>query len=240
MSIDASRLIIALDLPGTEPALKLVNELGPLGVTFKVGLELFMAGGPLLVNELASKYRVFLDLKFHDIPNTTAAAVREAAALGVWMINIHASGGKDMMSASREAIEGLDSRPLLTAVTVLTSMDSKGMAETGCPGSVADKVTVLSKLAKASGLDGVVCSPLDISAVKNAVSPRFITVTPGVRPIGAEADDQSRVASPAEAVRAGGDYLVVGRPITRAVDPLKAARAILDEMEKGYEQRKDH
>ncbi len=233
MTIDAGRLIIALDLPDPERALMLAKKLGPLGVRFKVGLELFMTGGPSLVAELASGYRIFLDLKFHDIPNTAAAAVREAASLGVWMINLHASGGSDMMLASREAVEGLETKPLLIAVTVLTSISGRHMAETGCSGSITEKVCMLSKLAAKCGLDGVVCSPLEIGAVKDAVSPQFLTVTPGVRQTGESRGDQSRVASPAEVIQAGGDYLVVGRPVTRAADPLRAAGDILSEMERG-------
>lgn len=235
MAIDPERLIIALDLPDPKRALMLVKVLSPLDVSFKVGLELFMAGGPSLVSELASRYRVFLDLKFHDIPNTAGAAVRETAELGVWMLNLHASGGRDMMLAARRAVAGLEKKPMLLAVTVLTSMNGRQLAETGYSDSITERVRLLSKLAFECSLDGVVCSPLEISAVKKAVSSEFITVTPGVRPIGEDRGDQSRIGTPAEVIRAGGDYLVVGRPVTRAADPLMAAEKILAEMGEGYE-----
>ncbi len=231
MQTAADRLFVALDLPDPGQARKLALKLSPLGVGFKVGLELFMAGGPALVAELASKYKIFLDLKYHDIPNTTAAAVREAAKLGVRIINLHAAGGSKMMNAAVKALEGLPQRPLLIAVTVLTSMDQDDLLETGAAGSAAARVELLARLAAQCGLDGVVCSPLEITAVKQAVSPAFVTVTPGVRPAGAAADDQVRVATAADVIRLGGDYLVVGRPITRADDPLKAAAKIVAEME---------
>ncbi len=230
MADHAGRLIIALDLPDPAQAERLAEKLAPLGVSFKVGLELFMAGGPYLAAKLASRYRVFLDLKFHDIPNTAAAAVKAAAALGVWMLNIHAAGGRDMMLAAKEAVEASGKKPLLLAVTVLTSMNDNLMAETGCEAAVAERVAILARLAEQCGLDGVICSPLEISTVRKAASSRFLTVTPGVRTLQGTADDQARVAAPAEVIRAGGDYLVVGRPVTRAADPIEAARTILNEM----------
>jgi orotidine-5'-phosphate decarboxylase len=224
------QLIVALDLAKTGPAMDLVERLSPLGVSFKVGLELYMAGGSKFVSGLASRGPIFLDLKFHDIPNTAAAAVKKAASLGVSMLNVHATGGREMMMAAREAIEGFDKRPILLAVTVLTSMSERHLLETGCPGSAEEKVNLLASLAAECGLDGVVCSPLEIASVKKVVSEKFITVTPGIRPAGEKVDDQSRVAAPADVARAGGDYLVVGRPITRAQDPVAATRAILAEM----------
>ncbi len=227
---DPKKLIVALDLPGPDQGEELALKLAPLGVSYKVGLELFMAGGPALVAKLAFRYNLFLDLKFHDIPNTVAAAVKSAAALGVWMLNIHAAGGRDMMLAAREAIEVSDKRPLLCAVTILTSMNDDLIAETTNSRSVAELVTIRSKLAAECGLDGVICSSLEIAAVKKSVSSHFLTVTPGIRPFGEAKDDQARVAAPAEVIRAGGDYLVVGRPITRAGDPFDAARKILAEM----------
>ena len=230
MISNAERLIVALDLPDPPRARTLAEKLSPLGVGFKVGLELYMAGGPALVAELASRYRLFLDLKFHDIPNTAAAAVREAASLGVWMLNLHVAGGKAMLLAAREAIEGLPQKPLLIAVTLLTSLGDHDLPETGLSGSMTENVLLLARLAAQSGFDGVVCSPLEIGAVKTAVSQSFITVTPGVRPGGAENFDQQRVAAPAEVMAAGGDYLVVGRPITGAADPLLAASKIITEM----------
>jgi len=230
MNSSAQRLIVALDLADPPRARILAEELSPLGVGFKVGLELYMAGGPALVAELASRYRLFLDLKFHDIPNTAAAAVREAASLGVWMLNLHAAGGKAMLLAARRAVEGLRQRPLLIAVTLLTSIGDPDLSETGLSGSTTENVILLTRLAAQCGFDGVVCSPLEIAAVKAAVSKSFITVTPGVRPEGAEKNDQLRVATPADVVAAGGDYLVVGRPITGAVDPFVAAGRIIAEM----------
>jgi orotidine-5'-phosphate decarboxylase len=226
----SERLIVALDLPDPDRARALARDLSPLGVSFKVGLQLFMAGGPELVAELAAQYRLFLDLKFHDIPNTAAAAVREAASLGVWMINLHASGGKAMLLAAREAAAAMQNRPLLIAVTVLTSVSDHDLRESGSAGSTLENVVLLARLAEQCGFDGVVCSPLEIAAVKAAVSEIFITVTPGVRPLGAQKNDQQRVATPAAVIAAGGDYLVVGRPITAAADPVLAARMILGEM----------
>jgi len=227
---NAERLIVALDLADPNRARTLAEELSPLGVSFKAGLELYMAGGPALIAELASRYRLFLDLKFHDIPNTAAAAVREAVMLGVWMLNLHASGGKAMLLAAREAVEGLRQKPLLIAVTVLTSIGDSDLSETGLSGRITENVLLLARLAAQCGFDGVVCSPLEIAAVKTAVSQSFITVTPGVRPIDTGSFDQQRVATPAEVMAAAGDYLVVGRPITGAADPLLAAGKIIAEM----------
>ena len=217
-------------MPKTGPAMDLVERLNPLGVTFKVGLELYMVGGPKFVYNLAERGPIFLDLKFHDIPNTAAGAVRRAADLGVAMLNVHATGGREMMLAAREAIESCSNRPILLAVTILTSMNEKHLAEIGSPGSPEGKVTRLARLAAECGLDGVVCSPLEIDPVKCAVGSEFITVTPGVRPAGESLDDQSRVATPADVAAVGGDYLVVGRPITRAEDPVAATKSILKEM----------
>jgi orotidine-5'-phosphate decarboxylase len=189
-----------------------------------------MAEGPRFVEKLAADNRIFLDLKYYDIPDTTAAAVKAAASLGVFMVNLHASGGRKMLTAAREAIANLDKKPILLAVTALTSMDNSDLYETGCSHNTDERVALLAKLAAESGLDGVVCSPLEINIVKNNVSKLFITVTPGVRPENEDANDQVRVASPSEVVRAGGDYLVVGRPITRSDDPGKTTMAILREM----------
>ncbi len=224
------RLIVALDFSDPGQARNLVEQLKPTGVSFKIGLELYMAGGPDLVGDLAARHNIFLDLKFHDIPNTVAAAVRSAASLGVSMINLHAAGGRKMITAARDAVESLDRRPILLAVTVLTSMGDQEMHETGCPGSTAERVLQLAGLVSECGLDGVVCSPLEIAEIKAKVSPPLITVTPGIRPAGDAQDDQFRVGAPAEAIRSGGDYLVVGRPVTRAAEPLSAARRILTEM----------
>ncbi len=227
----SERLIIALDYSDPGQAKQLVNQLAPLGVGFKVGLELFMAGGPALVRDLSTRCRLFLDLKFHDIPNTVAAAVRSAASLNVWMLNVHAGGGRKMLSAAREALEGFDQRPILIGVTVLTSMDDQEMTETGCPGLIIDRVRQLAVLTSECGLDGVVCSPLEIDEVKQSAPANFITVTPGIRAPDEAAQDQSRIATPAKVIRAGGDYLVVGRPVTKAADPYLAAGRILADME---------
>lgn len=224
------KLIVALDLSPPGRARQLGESLAPLGVSLKIGLELFMAGGPELVRDMASRYPVFLDLKFHDIPNTVARAVTAAAELGVWMLNIHAPGGAAMIQAAREALEAFPRPPLLVAVTVLTSLDEQSLAETGSFGGVAERVKTLTNLALRSGADGVVCSPLEIRAVKEAASSSFLTVTPGVRPAGTARDDQQRVATPGAVIQAGGDYLVVGRPITGAADPAASAAAILAEM----------
>ncbi len=229
--LPAERLLIALDYSDPLKAKNLAAELAPLGVGFKIGLELYMAGGPALVEELASSHRIFLDLKFHDIPNTVNRAVKRASAMGVWMVNVHASGGKAMLEAARDALaETGGKRPLLFAVTVLTSMDEKALAETGCSLGVQEQVIKLATLAKECNLDGVVCSPLEVISVKQKFSGKLLTVTPGVRPTGVEHNDQSRVAAPKEVIRAGGDYLVAGRPVTGAAEPFVAAKKIIREM----------
>lgn len=230
MTVDAGRLLVALDYTQSDQAFKMVEHLAPLGVGFKVGLQLFMAGGRELVIELAAKHKIFLDLKFDDIPNTVSAAVREAAGLGVWMVNVHASGGREMMKAAAAAASEYSPGPLVIAVTVLTSLDDQDLTETGCANNTALQVLKLSRLAADCGLDGVVCSSHEIRDIKNTLSPGFITVTPGVRPAGNRQDDQARTALPSAVVSKGGDYLVVGRPITSAADPLRAARSILAEM----------
>ncbi len=226
----SERLIVALDYSDPGQAKKIISQLAPLGVGFKVGLELYMAGGPAMVSDLSSRHRIFLDLKFYDIPNTVAAAVRAAASLNVWMLNVHAAGGRKMLSAAREAVEGMEKRPIILAVTVLTSMDDQEMADTGCSGPLAERVTQLAGLTAECGLDGVVCSPLEIAAVKRSVSVQFITVSPGIRPSGEATNDQFRTATPAKVIQSGGDYMVVGRPVTGSADPLLAARKILGDM----------
>ncbi len=230
MTIDAGRLLVALDYSEPDQAFKMVELLAPLGVGFKVGLQLFMAGGRELVIELAAKHKIFLDLKFNDIPNTVAAAVREAAELGVWMVNVHASGGREMMKSAAAAAGEYSPGPLVIAVTVLTSLNDRDLIETGCGKNTALQVLKLSRLATDCGLDGVVCSSHEIRDIKNALAPGFITVTPGVRPAGNRQDDQARTALPSAVISKGGDYLVVGRPITSVADPLRAARSILVEM----------
>jgi orotidine-5'-phosphate decarboxylase len=231
MKSSTERVIIALDYDSGAAARALIVRLGRAECGLKVGKELFTREGPQIVRELvAAGHRVFLDLKFHDIPNTVGAACRAAGELGAWMINVHASGGREMMLAARDGVAGLHPRPLLIAVTVLTSLDGAALAEVGVGDSPEAQVARLTTLARDCGLDGVVCSPQEIRRVKQLCGARFLTVTPGIRPAGASLDDQQRVATPTGAVVAGGDYLVIGRPITRALDPVAALHAIGDEI----------
>jgi len=230
---DARRIIVALDYPDAKPALELAARLDPAACRLKVGKELFTAAGPQLVRDLVGRgFGVFLDLKFHDIPNTTAAACRAAADLGVWMLNVHASGGRKMMEAAREAVDKSAHKPLLIGVTVLTSLDEAGLRETGVERSPREQVLHLAGLVQQSGLDGVVCSAQEAAELRARFGPDFVLVTPGIRPAGAEAGDQSRIMTPGNAIRAGSDYLVIGRPITQAADPLSALREINQKVEK--------
>ncbi len=225
------RIIVAMDFARQEPALALVERLDPRRCRLKVGKEMFTRCGPALVERLGGMgFEVFLDLKFHDIPNTVAAACAAAADLGVWMTNLHASGGRRMMEAAREALAQRDNPPLLIAVTVLTSLDASDLEAIGCPGEPRQRVLGLATLARDAGLDGVVCSPQEAAPVRAALGPGFRLVTPGVRPAGAAVGDQKRVMTPAEARAAGADYLVIGRPITAAVDPLAALAMIEHEL----------
>ena len=220
-------IIVALDFAEAAPALKLASRLDPTLCRLKVGKELFTAAGPRLVEQLVEKqFSVFLDLKFHDIPNTVAKACQAAARLGVWMLNVHAGGGRAMMLAAREAIAPSPQAPLLIAVTVLTSMDEPALHEVGIPGALADQVLHLARLSQACGLDGVVCSAQEAPSLRQALGQEFCLVTPGIRPAGSSQDDQSRIMTPAEALRQGSSYLVIGRPITQAADPLLALQAI--------------
>lgn len=221
------RIIVALDYPRLEPALALVERLDPRRCRLKVGKEMFTRLGPAFVERLGSLgFQVFLDLKFHDIPNTVAAACEAAADLGVWMTNLHASGGRRMMAAARERLAHRANPPLLIAVTVLTSLDADDLTAIGCPGDPRERVLRLATLARDAGLGGVVCSPQEAAPVRAALGPGFRLVTPGVRPAGSDTGDQKRVMTPAEALAAGADYLVIGRPITAAPDPLAALAAI--------------
>ena|SRR5487761_273 len=228
------RLIVALDLPSAAAALRMAERLHGHAGMFKVGMELFGAEGPALPRQLASRgERVFLDLKFHDIPNTVRAAAREAAQLGVRMINVHASGGRKMMKAAREGAESNGSgasRPLILAVTVLTSLAPEDLQEIGLAGSPEEAVVRLARLARSAGMDGVVASAREAAALREACGPKFVIVTPGIRPAASEAQDQARVSTPADAIRAGADYLVIGRPITGASDPAAAADAVVAEI----------
>lgn len=224
-------IIIALDCASGAEALALLARLPHSGFALKIGKELFTREGPSIVREfVARETPVFLDLKFHDIPNTVAAACRAAADLGVWMINVHISGGREMLLAARAALAASAPRPFLIGVTVLTSLGAADLRALGVTDTPAQQVARLTRLAQDCGLDGVVCSAHEIAAVKAACGSDFITVTPGIRPAGAGLDDQQRVATPGSAIRAGGDYLVIGRPITRAPDPAAALGMITREI----------
>ena len=221
-----SPVIVALDFHDERSVLEFISRLEPGSCRLKVGKELFTSAGPQLVEKLVSAgFDVFLDLKFHDIPNTVAQACKAAAQLGVWMINVHTLGGRRMMETTREALESLPRRPLLIGVTVLTSMNELDLAEIGLP-APAVQVERLARLAKASGLDGVVCSAQESAMLKAACGKDFKLVTPGIRPASASLDDQNRVMTPEAAMAAGSDYLVIGRPITQSADPVATLRAI--------------
>jgi orotidine-5'-phosphate decarboxylase len=217
----SSRLIIALDFPSAEQALAFAASLDPAQCKLKVGFELFVAAGPEFVRQLTQRgFDVFLDLKFHDIPNTVASACKAAASLGVWMVNVHASGGAKMMAAAQDTLQGFANPPKLIAVTVLTSMDKAQLAGTGVAAEPAEQVRHLAQLAASSGLDGVVCSAQEAVMLRQILGDDFLLVTPGIRPTGSAQGDQSRVMTPAQARAAGVSYVVVGRPITQASDPL--------------------
>jgi orotidine-5'-phosphate decarboxylase len=221
------RVIVALDYGDVVPARAMVARLRPDLCRLKVGKELFVAAGPAFVEELAGRgFQVFLDLKFHDIPNTVFQACKVAARLGVWMINIHASGGPAMMRAAREALEGLTDRPHLVAVTVLTSMDEAELRAVGVTASAEGQVLLLGSLARDCGLDGVVCSAREATLLRQRVGRPFLLVTPGIRPAGSDIGDQKRILTPGQALEAGADYLVIGRPITQADDPVTALQRI--------------
>ena len=220
MKSSDSRIIVALDYPDEKNALALVDRLEPGSCRLKVGKELFTRAGPALVRALVSRgFDVFLDLKFHDIPNTVASACRAAADLGVWMLNVHALGGARMLAAAREGIERSGHASLLIAVTILTSMDEDDLAAVGLAGTPADNVRRLALLAESCGLDGVVCSSRETTMLRGQVGDDFVLVTPGIRPSGSAPDDQRRIMTPVEAVSAGASYLVIGRPVTQADDP---------------------
>lgn len=226
-----SRVIVALDFPNEKNALALVDRLEPGSCRLKVGKELFTRAGPALVQALGSRgFDVFLDLKFHDIPNTVASACHAAADLGVWMLNVHALGGTRMLTAAREGIERSGHSPLLIAVTILTSMDNDDLLSVGLAGTPEDNVRRLALLAESCGLDGVVCSSRETTMLSEQVSDKFILVTPGIRPSGSAPDDQRRVMTPVEAVRSGASYLVIGRPVTQADDPTGVLRTINSEL----------
>lgn len=227
------RLIVALDVPDLPAAERLLDALAGAIAWAKVGLELFNAAGPAGIEAVKSRgLRVFYDGKFHDIPNTVAGAARQAAGMGVDMFNVHAAGGEEMMAAAVQAArEGGERRPLVIAVTVLTSIDQDMLRDTlAVAEPMDDHVIRLAQMAQRAGCDGVVASPREIESVKGACGDEFLVVTPGIRPSWAEADDQKRTLRPREAIAAGADYIVVGRPITRADDPRAAAQRVLEEM----------
>ena len=229
--ITGARVIVALDYPDAASALQLVAGLSPDLCRLKVGKELFTRAGPPLVEELASRgFDVFLDLKFHDIPNTVASACHAAADLGVWMVNVHALGGERMLLAAREGLERAKHTPLLIAVTILTSMDVHDLAAVGLSGTPEENVLRLATLAHLSGLDGVVCSSRETGILRDRLGPDFRLITPGIRPAGSQADDQRRVMTPADAISAGSSYLVIGRPVTQADDPVSVLRTINSEL----------
>ncbi len=225
------KIIVALDYPQAAPALALAQRLEPSLCRLKVGKELFTAAGPQLVEQLQQRgFEVFLDLKFHDIPNTTAQACKAAASLGVWMVNVHASGGSRMMEAAREGLTSFAKPPKLIAVTVLTSMAQADLVELGISVTPAEQVSRLAALAQASGLDGVVCSAQEAPELRQQAGAGFCLVTPGIRPANAAANDQSRIMTPRAALEAGSSYLVIGRPITQAPDPLQALQEIAQDI----------
>ncbi|WP_396586168.1 orotidine-5'-phosphate decarboxylase [Bermanella sp. R86510] len=224
-------IVVALDYNRAEPALSLVDQLDPNQCRLKVGKELFTAEGPKFVEAIQNKgFEVFLDLKFHDIPNTCAKAVSAAADLGVWMVNVHASGGRRMMEAAVEALQSYKHKPRLIAVTVLTSMEQSDLADIGLDVEPQVQVKRLAGLAKQAGLDGAVCSAHEAEMLKQELGQSFELVTPGIRPSFAQAGDQRRVMTPEQALRAGVDYMVIGRPITQASDPLAALKQIQQEI----------
>jgi len=224
-----SPIIVALDFPEANAALEMAKALDPGKCRVKVGKELFTSAGPAVVESLQRLgFEVFLDLKFHDIPNTTASAVRAAAELGVWMVNVHASGGRRMMEACRDILERCGGqRPLLTAVTILTSLEQEDLQEVGVDIEPMVQVQRLARLTQDCGLDGVVCSAREARALRGALGEDFLLVTPGIRPADSAADDQKRIVTPAQALENGSSYLVIGRPITRADEPGAALEAIL-------------
>jgi len=228
--VNDSKIIIALDFKDEASTMLLVDQLDPSLCKLKVGKELFVRCGPGLVKKLINKgFAVFLDLKFHDIPNTVAAACQAAADMGVWMVNVHASGGRKMMQFAREAIDKCEHKPLLIGVTVLTSLSRHDITEVGLDIEPADQVLRLARLASESGLDGVVCSPQEVGLLKREIGQKFCLVTPGVRPAGAAIGDQQRVMTPSEALLHGSDYLVIGRPITASYNPVAALENIIKE-----------
>jgi orotidine-5'-phosphate decarboxylase len=232
MNLADPKVIVALDFADPAPAIALVGRLDPRSCALKVGKELFLVAGPEPIRAMVARgFRVFLDLKFHDIPNTVAHACAAATRLGVWMLNVHAAGGRAMLTAAHDAVSTTASernaqKPLLIGVTVLTSLDDEALEEIGFAAGSETLALKLARLSQDCGLDGVVCSAVEAPALRSALGPRFKLVTPGIRPSGAGADDQARVVTPEAAIANGADYLVIGRPITQAPDPPAALARI--------------
>ena len=229
--IDGPRVIVALDFPDGAQATDFADRLEPGSCRLKVGKELFTRAGPQLVEELVARgFDVFLDLKFHDIPNTVASACHAATDLGVWMLNVHALGGERMLLAAREGCARAGHAPLLVAVTILTSMDAQDLTAVGLAGSPEENVLRLATLAQRCGLDGVVCSSRETTLLRERIGPDFTLVTPGIRPAGSQQDDQRRVMTPRQAISSGASYLVIGRPVTQADDPVSVLRTVNSEL----------
>lgn len=228
---DTKRIVVALDFPDMLQARELLVQLDPKLCRVKIGKELFTRCGPHFVEEvIAQGFDVFLDLKYHDIPNTVAKAVTAAAQLGVWMVNVHASGGREMMTAAREAVQACTHQPLLIAVTVLTSMAHTDLIEIGVEFTPEEQVLRLARLAQASGMDGVVCSAAETSSLAALLGQDFVLVTPGIRPTGDAANDQKRILTPVQAIAAGSHFLVIGRPITQAANPGEKLKTIFQQL----------
>ncbi|MEN0038897.1 MAG: orotidine-5'-phosphate decarboxylase [Cellvibrio sp.] len=232
MSVQGPRIVVAMDYDNADQCLAMAKRLSPTDCRLKVGKELFTACGPKIVEQLmALGFEIFLDLKFHDIPNTTNKAVKAAADLGVWMVNVHASGGERMMIAARDALESYSgARPLLIAVTVLTSMESNDLSAVGILSSPEEHVMRLAKLTHSCGLDGIVCSAQEATLMRSNFGSSFCLVTPGIRLASSPADDQRRTLTPAAAVAAGSSYLVIGRPITQSSNPAETCKSIIQSL----------
>jgi orotidine-5'-phosphate decarboxylase len=232
---DANRIILALDFADDSKTLALLKQLNPEQCRVKVGKELFARFGPALVREIRNMgFDIFLDLKFHDIPNTVKKAVEAVCALDVWMLTLHAAGGTEMMLAARAAVDASEHKPLLIAVTVLTSLSVEDLAAQGIQRTIPEQVQRLASLAQGAGMNGVVCSAKEAGELRKLLSEDFLLVTPGIRPSGDPAQDQKRVVTPADALRAGSSYLVIGRPITQSRDPVAKLAQIREEISGGH------
>lgn len=232
MSASGSRIVVAMDFDNADQCLAMAKRLSPADCRLKVGKELFTVCGPRIVEQLMQLgFSVFLDLKFHDIPNTTSKAVKAAAELGVWMVNVHASGGERMMSEARNVLAQVNGpKPLLIAVTVLTSMESSDLKAVGIECSPEEQVLRLARLTQYCGLDGIVCSAQEAPLMRSHFGQEFCLVTPGIRLASSPTDDQRRTLTPSAAIAAGSSYLVIGRPITQAVDPIATCKSIIQSL----------